>query len=229
MDPFHVINQSLNDCHKCPRLVQWREAISIKKRRAYMGQQYWGRPVPGFGDPKAKVFVLGLAPGAHGSNRTGRQFTGDSSGDFLYSALYRSGFASQPTSVALDDGLFLQGLYLTSVCRCVPPRNKPTSEEIHNCQPYLITELDEVRPAVIVALGKVAYDIMVAILVGNKLQYIQSSLDHFPPFSHSLSVPINVSSWLVASYHPSRQNTQTGRLTKKMFDDVWNKVNIVLG
>jgi uracil-DNA glycosylase family 4 len=151
------LNTELLECRRCPRLVEWREEVALEKRRAYRDQVYWGRPVPGFGDPHARVFVVGLAPGAHGSNRTGRQFTGDASGDFLYPALYRAGFASQPVSVTRDDGLTLSDLYTAPVCRCAPPDNQPTSQEIHNCQPYLLRELELIQPRVIVVLGRIAF------------------------------------------------------------------------
>ena len=168
--------------------------------------------MPGFGDPHARVFVVGLAPGAHGSNRTGRQFTGDASGDFFYPALYRAGFASQPTSISRDDGLTLADLYTAPVCRCVPPNNKPTMEEMVNCQPYLERELDLIRPKVLVALGRIAFD---------RILRIFAIKDMSLTFAHNLVHEIQVGRYLVCSYHPSRQNTQTGRLSTAMFDKVW--------
>jgi uracil-DNA glycosylase family 4 len=209
------LNNELLGCHRCPRLVEWREFISHEKRRAYLDWEYWGKPVPGFGDPQARVFVVGLAPGAHGSNRTGRQFTGDASGDFLYPALYRAGFASQPSSVSCTDGLVLTNLYTAPVCRCVPPDNKPNLQEMTNCQPYLEKELELIRPKVIVALGRIAFE---------RILHIHSIKDHSMSFSHQAFYALTSGSWLVCSYHPSRQNTQTGRLTIKMFDQVWQLV-----
>src|SRR5512137_1741919 len=151
------LNFEIIACRKCPRLVMWREQVAREKRKAYRDQEYWGRPVPGFGDSEARVLVVGLAPGAHGSNRTGRQFTGDASGNFLYPALYRAGFASQPDSSSVDDGLALVGLYTAPVCRCAPPDNKPTPGEIKNCLPYLNRELNILQPRVLVALGRIAF------------------------------------------------------------------------
>jgi uracil-DNA glycosylase len=222
------LNKELLDCRRCPRLVEWREKVALEKRRAYRDQVYWGRPVPGFGDPHARVFVVGLAPGAHGSNRTGRQFTGDASGDFLYPALYRAGFASQPVSVSRDDGLTLSGLYIAPVCRCVPPDNQPTSQEIQNCRPYLLRELELIQPGVIVVLGRIAFNAILGIC--QRLSFVQEGATII--FSHGAAYHLQTSAhgilpsdlWLVCSYHPSRQNTQTGRLTVEMFDQVWKTV-----
>jgi uracil-DNA glycosylase family 4 len=226
------LNTVLLDCRRCPRLVDWREKVALEKRRAYRDLVYWGRPVPGFGDPHARVFVVGLAPGAHGSNRTGRQFTGDASGDFFYPALYRAGFASQPVSVSREDGLILSDLYTTPVCRCAPPDNKPTLQEMENCHPYLERELEILQPKVIVVLGRIAFD---AIL---RVCHPVSNLQAEAPitFSHAAVYHIRTSAffihqsdfWLVCSYHPSRQNTQTGRLTVEMFDQVWRTVRELL-
>ena len=182
------LNTELLACHLCPRLVEWRERMAYEKRRAYRDRDYWGRPVPGFGDPQARVFVVGLAPGAHGSNRTGRQFTGDASGDFLYPALYRAGFASQPNSLFRDDGLVLTDLYTAPVCRCAPPDNKPTLQEMANCQPYLEKELELIRPKVIVALGRVAFD---------RILHIFSIKDRSMAFAHQAVYSMSSSSWLV--------------------------------
>jgi uracil-DNA glycosylase family 4 len=222
------LNAELLGCRLCPRLVEWREKVALEKRRAYRDQVYWGRPVPGFGDPHARVFVVGLAPGAHGSNRTGRQFTGDASGDFFYPALYRAGFASQPVSVSRDDGLILTDLYTAPVCRCAPPDNKPTPQEMENCQPYLQRELEIIQPKVIVALGRIAFDAILRICHPVSNLQAESSI----AFSHAAVYHLRTSAffiphsdfWLVCSYHPSRQNTQTGRLTIKMFDQVWKTV-----
>jgi uracil-DNA glycosylase family 4 len=207
------LNKELLACRRCPRLVEWRERVAREKRRAYQDWDYWGKPVPGFGDPHARVFVVGLAPGAHGSNRTGRQFTGDSSGDFLYPALFRAGFASQPTSTFRDDGLILTNLYTAPICRCAPPGNKPTPQEKANCQPYLRIELNIIQPKVIVALGRIAFDGILPLVAPN---------GYHVSFAHNTSHRLPSGCWLVCSYHPSRQNTQTGRLNNKMFDQVWN-------
>jgi uracil-DNA glycosylase family 4 len=189
-----------------------------------MDWKYWGKPVPGFGDPQARVLVVGLAPGAHGSNRTGRMFTGDSSGDFLYPALYKAGFASQPDASSLDDGLELVGLFISALCRCVPPANKPKAQEIANCLPYLEWEMDLLTGVeVIVALGRMAFDQTLRLLrqQGNSIPKLK--------FSHGelINLPGELP-YLLASYHPSRQNTQTGRLTATMFADIWEKTRGLL-
>jgi uracil-DNA glycosylase len=226
------LNQELLDCRRCPRLVQWREQVALEKRRAYRDQVYWGRPVPGFGDPHARVFVVGLAPGAHGSNRTGRQFTGDASGDFLYPALFRAGFASQPVSVSRDDGLTLTDLYTAPVCRCAPPDNQPTTQEMQNCQPYLVRELELIQPDVIVVLGRIAFNAILGIFrpVSNIQENVHINFSHAAVYHlRGSSLVIHPSDfWLVCSYHPSRQNTQTGRLTVEMFDQVWTTVRKLL-
>lgn len=202
-------------CRKCPRLVAWREEVARAKRKAYMDWEYWGKPVPGFGDLKARVLVVGLAPGAHGSNRTGRNFTGDASGKFLYPALHRAGFASQPEAVSRDDGLTLKDMYITAVGRCAPPKNKPTTEELDNCQPFLERELEILQPIVIVCLGRVAFD---------RIKRIYSVRDPEVKFSHGALYKLHTGSWLLASYHPSQQNTSTGKLTVEMFAAVWAQV-----
>lgn len=215
------LEREIADCRICPRLVEWREKVGELKRKAYRDQTYWARPVPGFGDVKAKVLVVGLAPGAHGSNRTGRMFTGDDSGNFLYPALYRAGFANQPTAVSKEDGLVLNRLFITAVCRCVPPDNKPTAAEIAACLPYLNCEiqlLTELKG--IVALGRIAYDTIVRML------YPPGQSKVMPAFGHGALLETGKETpWILASYHPSRQNTQTGRLTAPMFDAIWTQVN----
>jgi uracil-DNA glycosylase family 4 len=213
------LNVDVLSCRRCPRLVEWRERIAREKRRAYREWNYWGKPVPGFGDKRARIFVVGLASGAHGSNRTGRQFTGDASGDFLYPALFRAGFASQPHSVSREDGLILTGLYTAPVCRCAPPDNRPTEQELANCRPFLKCELELIQPKVIVALGRIAF---------NGILGIFSINDHSTSFAHNAIFQLSPASWLVCSYHPSRQNTQTGRLTVEMFDQVWSTVRGLL-
>lgn len=214
-----TVNAEIIACRKCPRLVEWREEVARVKRKAYRDQEYWGKPVPGFGDPRARVFVVGLAPGAHGSNRTGRQFTGDASGDFLYPALFRAGFASQPTSTSRDDGLLLSDLYIAASGRCAPPDNKPTPGELANCQPYLERELQILRPKVIVALGRIAFE---------RVLRIYSARNSDWKFAHAATFRLDAGPWLVCSYHPSQQNTQTGKLTVDMFDAVWTKVRDLL-
>ncbi|MEJ5241280.1 MAG: uracil-DNA glycosylase [Anaerolineales bacterium] len=210
-----ALNEELILCHACPRLVAWREEVAERKRRAYREWNYWGRPVPGFGDSNARLVIVGLAPGAHGSNRTGRMFTGDASGDFLYPALHRAGFATQPLAVHREDGLELRDAYITAVCRCVPPHNKPLPQEIANCLPYLRRELEILQPQVIVALGRIAFEQVVR-LAG----YTVSKF----PFAHGARYRLDgflSSPWLIASFHPSQQNTNTGRLTPAMFDAIW--------
>ena len=213
------LNEELLLCRRCPRLVEWRERVACEKRRAFRDWDYWVKPVPGFGDQHARVFVVGLAPGAHGSNRTGRQFTGDASGDFLYPALYRAGFASQPQSVSREDGLTLIDLYTAPVCRCAPPDNKPTPQEMTNCQPYLESELEIIKPTIIVVLGRIAYD---------RILRIFSIKNNSLVFTHNAMYHLSTNIWMVCSFHPSRQNTQTGRLTVEMFDQVWKTVKRLL-
>jgi uracil-DNA glycosylase family 4 len=213
------INAEILNCRRCERLVQWREKVAHEKRRAYRDWTYWGKPVPGFGDPHARVFVVGLAPGAHGSNRTGRQFTGDASGDFLYPALFRAGFASQPSSISRVDGLILADLYTAPVCRCAPPDNKPTPLEMANCQPYLERELELIQPKVLVALGRIAFE---------RILRIYSIKDTSVVFAHNMVCEIPIGKYLVCSYHPSRQNTQTGRLTIEMFEQVWKTAQALI-
>ncbi len=212
-----ALNQVLVDCRRCPRLVAWREDVARTKRRAYRDWEYWGRPIPGFGDPQARLLIVGLAPAAHGGNRTGRVFTGDSSGDFLFSALYRAGFANQPTAVHKEDGLALKDAYVVAACRCAPPDNKPTREEMDCCRPYLLNELrllENLRG--IVALGRIGFDTVLTAY--RSLGYSVPR----PTFGHGeLSALGDGLPWLLASYHPSQQNTQTGRLTPAMFDTIW--------
>ncbi|HXF84610.1 MAG TPA: uracil-DNA glycosylase [Anaerolineales bacterium] len=210
---LEVLNKEIIACCKCPRLVAWREEVARKKRKAYRDQDYWGKPVPGFGDAKARVLVVGLAPGAHGSNRTGRQFTGDASGRFLYAALYRAGFANQASAESRSDGLILKNMYITACVRCVPPGNKPNPEELNNCQSYLEREIQILKPKVIVCLGRTAFERVLKILAQAQRSF---------PFAHGKLYRIN-EMWLLGSYHPSQQNTQTGKLTAAMFDEIWKK------
>lgn len=201
-------------CRACPRLVAWREQVGIEKRAAFRADDYWARPVPGFGDPQARVAIVGLAPAAHGANRTGRMFTGDRSGDFLYAALWRTGFANQPTSVSRDDGLTLDGAWVTAPVRCAPPANKPTPDERDRCRPYLEREialLDDLR--VFVALGQFGYQVLCGIL----------GVRSRPPFGHGVEVDLSDGRGLLGSYHVSQQNTFTGRLTEPMLDAVLDR------
>lgn len=207
-------------CRKCPRLVAWREEVAVVKRRAYRDETYWGRPVPGFGDPKARLVIVGLAPGAHGANRTGRIFTGDRSGDFLYSGLHRAGFANQPTSVSRDDRLTLSDCYITCPVRCVPPDNAPLPIEVHTCRPYLTEELELLKPRVLLALGHLAWKAALDFLDWPKPA---------PKFSHGLVLQHpGREVWLAGCFHVSQQNTQTGRLTPDMFDRVMKQLRAVL-
>ncbi len=227
-NPLDELNTTLIACRLCPRLVAWREQVAVEKRRAYREWEYWGKPVPGFGDPAARVLVVGLAPGAHGSNRTGRMFTGDASGEFLYAALHRAGFANQPTSRHREDGLTLRDVYITAVCRCAPPDNHPTPLEIATCQPYLLQEMDLLTQVqVIVALGHIAFDQVIR-LVASRSQNLEFEVQKML-FKHGAVYPMGaVSPHLIASYHPSRQNTQTGRLTPAMFDTIWTAARSLL-
>jgi uracil-DNA glycosylase len=216
-----ALEETIIACRQCPRLVSWREQVAQQKRRAYRDWEYWGQPVPGFGDPFGRVLVVGLAPGAHGSNRTGRMFTGDSSGDFLYPALHRAGFASQPTAIQRGDGLELRDLFITAVCRCAPPDNKPTSDEVTICLPYVQQEI-KLLPniQVVVALGQIAFDNILRLYGLRGKTYL---------FGHGAAFPLGPGlPHLVASYHPSRQNTQTGRLTPSMFDSIWASARSLL-
>ena len=206
-------------CERCPRLVKYRAEIARTKRRAYRDWEYWGKPVPGFGDPCARLLIIGLAPAAHGGNRTGRVFTGDSSGDLLFHTLFETGFASQPYSISRDDGMELKDAYITATVRCAPPENKPLPAESRHCREYLEREIALLKDVkVVVALGKIAFDAYLSILQSkgliasrSKYRFGHAARYHFP-------APLPV---LMASYHPSRQNTQTGRLTSKMFRDVF--------
>ncbi len=218
---LEFLNAQIIQCRKCPRLVRYREEVARTKRRAYKDHSYWGRPVPGFGDPHAKLLIVGLAPGAHGSNRTGRMFTGDRSGDFLYPQLFRAGFASQPTSISRGDGLTLINAYIGAVARCAPPDNKPTLAEINNCLPYLEAELDSLKPRAVLALGHIAWTHYLRLLVQRKL-IPRIGAYHFA-HGATYALPDGLPR-LFGSYHPSQQNTQTGRLTPAMFASVLQKI-----
>jgi uracil-DNA glycosylase family 4 len=213
------LNQEIIVCRKCPRLVEWREEVARVKRKAYKDEEYWGKPVPGFGDPQARVLVVGLAPGAHGSNRTGRNFTGDASGGFLYPALCKAGFANQAEAVSRSDGLILKDIYITSTGRCAPPDNKPSPKELSNCQPYLEREIQILKPKVIVCLGRIAFD---------RVLKIYSARSAALKFDHGAAYQLGTGEWILCSYHPSQQNTLTGKLTVKMFDDIWKKAKLLI-
>jgi uracil-DNA glycosylase len=226
LDSLQQINAEIIACRKCPRLVLYREAIARKKRRAFLEWDYWGKPVPGFGDPEARLFILGLAPAAHGANRTGRMFTGDRSGDFLYRAMYAAGFANQPTSIQRGDGLVLKDAYVAATARCAPPANKPLPSELRHCQPYLVRELNALRPRAILVLGNIALRAYLGLL---KEQQRISTFAAFP-FGHGaihhLPAPLPR---LFASYHPSQQNTFTGKLTDAMLLKVFEDIREYLG
>ena len=221
---WEELTETVHACRRCPRLVAWREEVARKKRAAYRDWDYWGKPLSGFGDHRARLLVVGLAPAAHGGNRTGRVFTGDSSGDFLYAALHRYGFANQPTAVHRGDGLALRDVYIAAVARCAPPDNKPLPEEMLNCRPYLLRELELLgRIQGIVVLGQIAFTNVLSIYreMGYALPRLEFGHDRL--FELGQGLP-----WLLASYHTSRQNTQTGRLTVEMFDRVWARARQLL-
>ena len=214
MRALTLLNDRITHCTVCPRLVTYREAVAVEKRKQFESWTYWGRPVPGFGDPDARLYVLGLAPAAHGGNRTGRVFTGDRSGDWLYDALHRFGFANQPHSHHRDDGLTLSDCYVGATVRCAPPDNKPAPEEFKACRPYLAKEIKLLRNVrVVVALGKIAFDHYLKVCHDEGLQ-LPSPV---PKFSHGTIKVLPWNTTLIGSYHPSQQNTFTGRLTRPMF------------
>lgn len=225
-DTLSILTEEIVSCELCPRLRRYDEEVARVKRRAYRDQEYWGKPVPGFGDANARMLVVGLAPGAHGANRTGRMFTGDRSGDFLYRALYENGFASLPESRAIGDGLTLHDAYIASAVRCAPPDNKPTPEEFTRCAPYLERELDLLtRVCVVVALGKLAADAYLGIL--KKRGVIRSRAAF--PFGHGNEYAIGANHpILLCSYHPSQQNTSTGKLTQGMLNDLFARARVIL-
>ena len=210
---------SITKCRRCPRLVAWREQIALEKRAAFRDWDYWGRPVPGFGDPSARVYVLGLAPAAHGGNRTGRVFTGDRSGDWLFGSLHRTGFANQPTSITADDGLELTGAFVAAAVRCAPPANKPLPAERNNCLPYAAEEIELLTNLkAIVCLGAFAWDAAFRLL----------EIKPKPKFGHGAEHQANGPT-VIASFHPSQQNTFTGKLTEQMLDDVFLRAREIAG
>ncbi len=224
VDQLALLTEEIVNCRRCPRLVEWRETVAVDKRAAFAEEEYWGRPVPGFGDPDADVVVVGLAPAAHGANRTGRMFTGDRSGDWLYRAMWRAGFASQPDSFGLDDGLTLFGAWVTAPVRCAPPQNKPTVDERDTCAVWLDRELDILDPVVLVALGEFAYRSIWRYLgdAGYDLPRPR------PRFTHGFEVAIPNGPVILASFHPSQQNTFTGRLTEEMLDGVFARARLLV-
>lgn len=214
------LEQRIVDCRRCPRLVEWREQVAREKRAAFRDETYWGRPVPGWGDPDAGLMVVGLAPAAHGANRTGRMFTGDRSGDWLYAALWRAGFANQPTATSLDDGLELHGCWITSPVKCAPPANKPTTAERDRCRPFIDDELELLAGVrVVLALGGFGFAEASRIL----------GFERRPTFGHGAEAVAPDGRVLLGSYHVSQQNTFTGRLTEQMLDDVLGRARELLG
>jgi uracil-DNA glycosylase len=210
MNELAVLQRKIVACERCPRLREYCREVARVKRRAYRDQEYWGKPVPSFGDPEARVLIVGLAPGAHGANRTGRMFTGDKSGEFLYRALYETGFANQPASISREDGLTLTGAYISASAHCAPPDNKPSREELLNCRPYLESELKLLKDVrVVVALGRIAFDTYLS-LVGKRAKFGHNVVHGLTPV-------------LISSYHPSQQNTSTGKLTAKMLREVFER------
>jgi uracil-DNA glycosylase family 4 len=222
--PLLALQEETSSCTRCPRLVAWREQVAVEKRASYRRETYWGRPVPAFGDPEARILVVGLAPAAHGANRTGRMFTGDRSGDWLYGALHRAGLANQPESLNCRDGLELTDVFVTAAVRCAPPANKPTIDERDACRPWLEEEL-RLLPGlrVVVTLGQFAYTQTLRILGDDGLAIPRPR----PRFAHGVEVPLSGGPAVIGSYHPSQQNTFTGKLTQRMFDSIWARARVL--
>ena len=214
MNALHGLQIEVEKCRQCPRLVEWREQVAIEKRASYRDDEYWGKAVPGFGDPDAALMVVGLAPAAHGANRTGRMFTGDRSGDWLYRAMYRAGYANQPESTAIDDGLALTDAWVTSPVKCAPPANKPTPDERAACRPFFTREFEALSNLkVVIALGGIGYQAVA--------QHLE--IRPRPKFGHGVEVPLDNGLTILCSYHVSQQNTFTGRLTEEMLDAVFGR------
>jgi uracil-DNA glycosylase family 4 len=225
MNDIQQLHQAIIACRKCPRLVRWREQVARNPPRRYFGEAYWAKALPGFGDPKARLLIVGLAPAAHGGNRTGRIFTGDRSGDWLYGALNAAGFANRPDSIQRNDGLKLTDCYITAAVRCAPPDNKPTRVEFERCRPYLIQEIELFRAVrVVVALGKIAFDSFLAAHQKNGGTVPKPR----PRFGHGASVVLPNGVTLIGSYHPSQQNTFTGKLTRPMFQAIFDRARAAL-
>jgi uracil-DNA glycosylase len=216
MKAWQQLNRRIVACERCPRLLQFCQRIAVEKRRAYADWDYWARPVPNFGDADAKLLIVGLAPAAHGANRTGRMFTGDRSGEWLYRALHKAGFANQPTAEHRDDGLALTNCAITAVCHCAPPDNKPLPGEIANCREWLMETIDFLEPRVFLALGQIAWRAVLD--EARRRAWHAGSL---PKFGHGARATLAGDRWLIGSYHPSQQNTFTGKLTEAMFDAVF--------
>ena len=225
MTAIKQLNDSIIRCKRCPRLVRWREAAAKNPPRRYLGQSYWAKPLPGFGDPKPRLLIVGLAPAAHGGNRTGRMFTGDRSGDWLYCALHAAGFANQANSDHCDDGLKLHDCYITAAVHCAPPGNKPAIGEFQRCRPYLVQELKHFRQVkVVIALGKIAFDSFIRAYeeAGGTMAKPR------PKFGHGVAVDLPNGQRLICSYHPSQQNTFTGKLTRPMFQSIFDRARAIL-
>jgi uracil-DNA glycosylase family 4 len=223
MKAWTALNLQIVACQRCPRLVDYCRQVAVEKRRAYLNQDYWGRPVPNFGSQRAGLLIVGLAPAAHGANRTGRMFTGDRSGQWLFRALHRAGFANQPAATGARDGLKLIDCAITAVCHCAPPDNKPLPAEVANCRQWLIQTIDLVQPRVLLALGQVAWK---ALLAEARRRGWQTG--KLPAFGHGAAAELAGRHWLLGSYHPSQQNTFTGKLTEPMFDAVFDHARRLL-
>ena len=222
---FSSVAADIIACSRCPRLVAWREEAGENPPTRFRGEEYWAKPVPGFGDPKARLLLVGLAPAAHGGNRTGRVFTGDRSGDWLFRALHKAGYANQPTSLYKDDGLKLTDAYVTAACRCAPPDNKPLPEELANCRPFLLREMELLQNLrVILGLGKIGFD-----TAFDALRALgKTTLKSRPKFAHGAETRVSESTTLLGTFHPSQQNTFTGKLTEPMLDAVFARARELL-
>lgn len=222
---FKELNTEIIACRKCPRLVKWREKVAREKTKRFSDRDYWGKPVTGFGDINGRLWIVGLAPAAHGANRTGRMFTGDRSGDFLYRALHKVRFANQPDSASRDDGLLLKNCFISALIRCAPPANKPTQQEFLNCQPYLEKEFQLLRnKRIILCLGQLAFTHVIKLLEMNG----HNNLKPRAKFHHGQELKIGSNLHLMASYHPSQQNTFTGKLTEEMFDAIFQRIGQIM-
>ncbi len=223
---LQILSAEVIACERCPRLREYCTRVAQVRRRAYRDQEYWGKPIPGFGDSRARILVIGLAPAAHGGNRTGRVFTGDRSGDFLYRAMYETGFASQPESVSRDDGMQLFGAYIAAAVRCAPPDNKPNPDEFRNCRPYLEREIDLLKDLqAVVALGRIAFDTYLGVLRDRRVIRSRSAFSFGHDREHRIAPGLPV---LISSYHPSQQNTSTGKLTAAMLRDVFERARAIV-
>ena len=218
MKAWQQLNQRIVACERCPRLRQYCQRVAIEKRRAFAEWNYCGRPVPNFGDPAARLLIVGLAPAAHGANRTGRMFTGDKSGEWLFRALHKAGFANQPTAENRDDDLALADCAITATCHCAPPDNKPLPKEVANCRQWLIESIDAVRPRVLLALGQIAWRAVI-----DEARRRAWYCGPLPKFGHGAKVNLGEARWLLGSFHPSQQNTFTGKLTEPMFDAIFTE------